>query len=237
MRWQSETFMDKEDIQLDDIHRILFGDAPASFLVETLLRTTLTYLFLLVITRVLGKRMKGQLSITEMAIMLMLGAIASVAMQVPDRGMLQGILLLSLILLFQRGITWLEVKSRRFERLTQGQAVMLVKDGILLLCELERAPITRQELFAELRTRNVPHLGRVDRVYFEACGILSVYRNDDDSRPGLSVWPETDAALKSDERPAAGSLQACTNCAHSQAVRQGDTCDNCRQDAWTQAIR
>lgn len=229
--------MEKTDIHLNDVSRILLGDAPAAFLAETLLRTLITYTFLLVVTRTLGKRMKGQLSVTEMAIMLMIGAVASVAMQVPDRGMLQGILLLTLILLLQRGLTWLEVKSRRVERLTQGVGVTLIKDGVLQLETLEAAPITRQEVFAELRTRNIPHLGRVERLYFEACGIMSLYEHgDNDNRPGLSVWPGTDAELKREERRAPDAIHACTNCGHIQHAAPSQPCNNCRQAAWTKAV-
>lgn len=67
--------MEKKDIHFNDLHRLLFGEAPAIFLLEVFIRTLFTYLILLVITRWLGKRMTGQLSITEMAVMLTLGAI------------------------------------------------------------------------------------------------------------------------------------------------------------------
>jgi uncharacterized membrane protein YcaP (DUF421 family) len=86
--------MNKQDIHLYDLHRILFGDAPTIFILEVLIRTIITYFVLLVITRWLGKRMSGQVSITEMAIMLTLGAIVSVAMQVPESGILMAALVL-----------------------------------------------------------------------------------------------------------------------------------------------
>ena len=79
--------MKKEDIQPWDWQRILFGQAPPEFLIEVFLRTTLIYLALLVVTRALGKRMGGQLSISELAVMVTLGAIVSPAMQIPQLGL------------------------------------------------------------------------------------------------------------------------------------------------------
>lgn len=66
--------------------RLWFGDAPPIFLVEVMLRTVLVFVALLFLVRFLGKRMNGQLTATEMAVMLTLGAIAANGMQVPQRG-------------------------------------------------------------------------------------------------------------------------------------------------------
>src|ERR1700760_1914703 len=99
--------MDKKDIHLYDWHRILFGDAPSIFLVEVFIRTLITYFILLIAIRWLGKRMSSQLSITEMAVMLTLGAIVSVAMQVPESGVLMAITVLICTLTFEKGLSWL----------------------------------------------------------------------------------------------------------------------------------
>src|ERR1700712_3706164 len=103
--------MKKQEIHLDDIHRILFGEAPSIFLLEVFVRTILIYLFLLFVVRWLGKRMSGQLTIMEMAVMLTLGAIVSVGMQVPDRGILLSVLVLLVTLAFHRGLGELGFKN------------------------------------------------------------------------------------------------------------------------------
>ena len=93
--------MNKYDIHLSDIYRILFGEAPVEFLVEVFIRTWLIYLILLIIVRLMGKRMSGQLTIAEMAVMVTMGAIVAPAMQIPNLGILQGALILFLALAFQ----------------------------------------------------------------------------------------------------------------------------------------
>ena len=95
--------MKKEDIRLGDWHRILIGDAPIEFLVEVFIRTTLIYALLLVVMRLLGKRMNGQLTNLELAVMLTMGAIIAPPMQLPDRGLLSGVLALCCALFFLRG--------------------------------------------------------------------------------------------------------------------------------------
>jgi len=67
--------MKKEDIHIWDWKRILIGSAPWEFLIETFFRTLVIYIFLLQAMRLMGKRMRGQLSILELCIIVMLGAI------------------------------------------------------------------------------------------------------------------------------------------------------------------
>ena len=151
--------MKKEEIHWLDWHRILVGTAPEQFLLEVLIRTIIIYLFLLVILRLLGKRMGGQLTISELAVMLTLGAIISIPMQVPDKGLLQGFLVLLCALFFQRGINYLGVKSRKIERILQGEERLLVKNGTLFTDEVKSMKMSREQMFAVLRGEKIYNLG------------------------------------------------------------------------------
>jgi uncharacterized membrane protein YcaP (DUF421 family) len=135
--------MKKEGIQLWDIKRILFGQAPPEFLLEVFIRTLIVYLSAMVIMRWLGKRMNGQLTITEFAIMITMGAIISVPMQLPDHGLAQGIVVLLCTILFLQGVNWWSIKKKKFERLTQGDLCILVKDGVLQMEQLENTRISK----------------------------------------------------------------------------------------------
>src|SRR4051812_43560540 len=112
--------MKKEDIHLSDLQRILFGAAPAEFMIEVVIRTILIYATVLVILKLLGKRMDGQISIIEMAVMVVLGAIVGAGTQIPDRGIMMAIAALVCVFMFQRGINWLSIKSGKIEQLTTG---------------------------------------------------------------------------------------------------------------------
>ena len=225
--------MDKDEIKLGDIKRILFGQAPPQFLLETFVRTFIIYIALIYTVRWLGKRMSGQLTINEMAVLLTLGAIVSVAMQVPDRGLLQGFLLLAVTLLFQRGIGWLGFKSEWFEHLTQGSGSLLVKNGVLQLKEMKRTRISKQQIFAELRQSGTFNLGMVDRLYLEAGGVFSMYKADP-KRPGLQVLPPDDKDLFNERQPIM-QLIACINCGFVTDGNKESTCEDCGHSDWIEA--
>jgi uncharacterized membrane protein YcaP (DUF421 family) len=227
--------MEKEDIHLDDIKRILFGIAPPIFLLEVFIRTLIIFGLCLVVVKWLGKRMSGQMSVTEMTIMIIIGAIISVPMQFPDRGLLQGATLLIGMFLLYNFINLLGVKSKKVEALLQGHALLLVKDNRLNLDEMSSANISRQQLFAQLRSKDIFNLGEVKRVYLEACGIFSIYK-EEHTKAGLLLFPPEDGVQEPSVETDNKKI-ACTNCGFTKEKKDHDTtaCSYCSNTAWTKA--
>lgn len=223
--------MKKDEINLSDWHRILFGEAPAAFMLEVLIRTVLIYFVLLVIVRLLGKRMSGQLTQTEMAVMVTLGAIVSPAMQLPDRGVLASILTLGLILVLFRYVNLLGVRRPEVEQLTHGMESLLVKDGVLQLDELRRARVSHQQVLSALRNKTVYNLGQVSRVYLEPSGDFSIYTTDE-KKPGLSTLPQTDQEVHRIQERVEGKMSCC-NCGTTISGQDKKVpCPNCHQQNW-----
>ncbi|MBT1702870.1 DUF421 domain-containing protein [Chryseosolibacter indicus] len=228
--------MKKDDIQSWDWQRILFGQAPPTFLVEVLIRTIIVYLFLLVILRLLGKRMDGQLTLTEMAVVVTFGAIVSVPMQLPDKGILLGILALLLAAAFQRGFNWLNVKNDKMEEITQGTMNILVKDGLVQLDEMKKVGLSKQHLFAALRKEKIFNLGNVKRVYFEACGLFSIY-SEEEAKPGLPTFPSNELEFVHTQTKIDESRIACCNCGYvAETTDRNISCENCGDKNWIEAI-
>jgi uncharacterized membrane protein YcaP (DUF421 family) len=227
--------MKKEDIQPWDMQRILFGQAPAEFLLEVFLRTIFIYLLLMVVLRILGKRMDGQLTLTEMAVMITFGAIVAVPMQIPDRGVLLGVIALLCVMAFQRGVNWLNVKNEKLEKVTQGSMTTLVKDGIMQLAEMRATGVSKQHLFAALRGKKILNLGKIKRVYFEACGLMNVYEQDGAGKPGLPVLPSEEMDLMISETKVDNDHVACTNCGNVSDNAE-TTCSECGEKKWMKAV-
>lgn len=227
--------MKKEDIHLGDWHRLFIGEAPLEFMLEVILRTVVIYLVLLVTMRLLGKRMNAQLNVAELSLMLMLGGVVSVAMQLPDRGLLLSAFTLACLLGLYRGINWWAFKNRRVEYLVQGDLQQVAAEGELDLAAMAEVRLSREQLFAQLRKAKVEHLGQVKRMYMEANGEFSVYQQTP-PRPGLSVLPQQDQALL-DAAPADPSRTACLRCGHTEpADHHPPQCPRCQASEWTRAV-
>lgn len=223
--------MEKEDIKIGDWHRLLIGDNPWGFALEVFGRTLVIYLCLMIVMRLLGKRMNAQLTIMDLAVMLTLGAIASVPMQAFDRGILPGVILLVSVLLLHQASTRIIYKKRDIEVLTQGAVSLLVKEGVIDPDGLKRMRISKDQLFSVLRKKGVRHLGQVKRLYSEADGHFSLFRRDE-PKPGLTVFPRTENVLPPPNKHVEG-YSACAYCGN--VIEQEKTkapCLNCGNEDW-----
>lgn len=224
--------MEKEEVKITDLHRILFGDAPSEYVWEVFFRTLVIFLMLIVFLRLIGKRMGGQFTISELAIMLSLGATIAVPMQTPERGILQGLIIMITFLFLHRKVNLWEVRNRKVEQLLQGNAVLLVRDGVIETKNMSACRISKQQLFAVLREKNVHNLGKVKRVYLEASGIFSIYELAE-AKPGLSVLPPKDREIETSvlkEDPSKKSCGQCGNTVTNGAAKS--SCNLCSSQNW-----
>ncbi|MGI4835964.1 MAG: YetF domain-containing protein [Janthinobacterium lividum] len=227
--------MKKEDIVFSDWHRWLFGEAPPSFIGETAVRAFVIFAVMVVIMRLMGRRMKGQMSVTELAVVLTLGAVIAGPMQIPTAGLLPSVVVLVALLFMHRFTNWLAYKSRRMELVQQGDAALLLRDGYLDLPAMQRQGLSQEQLFSQLRNKSIAQLGELRRVYFEANGRMSLYKLSE-PQPGLSVLPRTDAPPAAISGPA-HDKQVCAICGYvpTPTDHAGGRCLRCQAQDWVSA--
>lgn len=218
-----------------DWQRILMNDAALQFLLEVALRTTIMFVVLLVILKLAGKRGIKQLSIFEMVIIISLGSAAGDPMFYEDVGIIPAVVVLIVVVLFYRIITWLTGKSTTVEKLLEGKTVCLLTDGVLTK-NFDEESLGQDELFTFLRLKNVEHLGQVKKAYLETSGDVSVFFFEDKNvKPGLPVLPELfDKQLCVLEIP---GRYCCRRCGRLAELGKGaHQCESCGCDTWIAAL-
>jgi len=217
------------------VQRLLMGDAPWTFLLEIIVRTLAIYVALFSVMRLMGKRMAAQLSISELAVMITLGAAIGVPLQTPAQGLLPAGILLISALIFQRGVSYWAYRNRRVEIATQGDVTLLVEDGRLLVDNLGQASLTVSRVISELRAMDVQHLGELRRVYLEATGHFSLIRYRS-PKAGLWIMPSPDDEFA--RQTGQTRLLACTRCGSVRCDdRRTMECPYCGSSDWTRASR
>lgn len=183
--------MKPEEIKLTDWTRIIFGQVPPQFYLELIIRAALVYLLLMVSMRLLGQRMSTQMSRLELAAMVALASAIGVPMLSYDRGILPAYIIAFVIVLITRLVARKSFKDERFEQVSQGDVDLLVEDTVMNYDVMEKVRISRERLFAQLRSKNINHLGLVRRFYMEANGAFTIIPQDE-QKPGLTVLPDWD---------------------------------------------
>jgi len=223
--------MSPEEIKLNDAWRILIGEVPWAFLIEIVIRTAFLFLVLLTSMRMLGKRMASQLTKNELIAMSALAAAIGVPIQAPDRGLIPSLIIAMIVVLIGRLVSWVAFINPKFERLSQDALDIVVEESVLQFPVMQRMNVTRERIFAYLRSKGIVHLGEVKRVYLEAGGFFTIVKYDK-PHVGLKLVPYWDHDFIKEQSFA--HTEVCGHCGYKRDARHA-RCPRCRQQAWEPA--
>jgi uncharacterized membrane protein YcaP (DUF421 family) len=222
---------------ITDYLRILMGEVPWPFLAEATIRLVVLYLLLLTGLRLMGKRMAGQLSRTELAALVSLAAAVGTPILAADRGLLAPLIIAAVVVLSQRVLTHWSARHAGVERVLEGNVCTVVAGGVLDLATMEHSVLSQERLFAQLRGQSLEHLGQVRRLYMEANGTFSLVE-EEDPQPGLSLLPGWDEDFRKLQPQAPGKF-ACLACGQVAEAAQLPThqCPHCGVSQWEPAVK
>ncbi|MES2458794.1 MAG: YetF domain-containing protein [Bacteroidota bacterium] len=229
--------MKPEEIHLSDLQRILIGEIPAVFFLELILRALVIYLLLIGSMRLMGKRMSAQIGRNEMAAVVSLAAAVGIPLMNPDRGLLPPVLIAIVIVIFQVIIAKITTVSQAAEAISQDDLSTLVKDGVMNLKEMQSSRISRDRVFAQLRSLQQMNLGMVKRLYIEANGLFSLVTHQE-PKTGLSLIPGWDEEFNA-KMPVSQTFCACRTCgtlAEKHLQQTITRCPNCKDSYWVDAV-
>jgi uncharacterized membrane protein YcaP (DUF421 family) len=229
-----------EPVAAFDLARMLVGDEPPLFLLEIALRTVIIYVYTLALIRWIGSRSIAQLSLVEFLLVIALGSAVGDAMFYPDVPLLHCMMVITVVILLDKMLSRLLVQHPKLENIIEGVSVEVVRDGLIDHKTLSHANLGHDELFEQLRLKDVGNLNEVRAAYLETNGMISVFKADRPVRErGLSIEPPWDVTPP--EKVSAGGTHrgalACPNCATVMADISGQVpqCPRCGSRSWHEA--
>jgi uncharacterized membrane protein YcaP (DUF421 family) len=228
--------MKPESIHLTDWQRMLIGDVPAEFYIELCIRAAVIYLLLMVSMRLMGKRMSSQLGRNELAAMVSMAAAVGVPLQAPDRGLLPAVIIAIVVVFTERWIASKTYDSQSFEKVSQGNIDVLIKDAVVDFQAVKKVGLSRERLFSQLRVLGIKQIGTVERFYMEANGSFTLIKSKQ-PKPGLSVIPIWDKDFEN-RLQKSQDIMTCETCGHTEKL-PFDTnrpCSNCAKEQWINAV-
>ncbi len=227
-----------EDYNILDLKRIFLGSRSLVFLVEIILRTIIMYSYAIFLLRLFGKRGMGQFSNLELAIIISFGSAVGDPMIGAEMPIVYGLVCITTVALLQIGMEMVINKNPRLERIMEGKAVCLVRDGRIDIRALHRENLSVEDLFRKLRTQHITHLGEVEKAFFETSGEMTVVRySSEKSRCGLSVLPEPLHVYHNTTVNQKG-IYSCTACGFTRTFEREEhfpSCSCCASTGWVHA--
>lgn len=218
-----------------DFKQILLGSEDWNFLLETVVRTIIMFVVIILGLRLLGKRGVKQLSVFELVVIIGLGSAAGDPMFYKDVGIIPAMVVFTMIISLYSIITYFIGKSKKFEQLVEGQPICLIDEGVFCIDDFKKESLGEDEFFAELRLKGVSHLGQIEKAIEEISGEISVfYYEDKDIKYGLPIMPGSlDNVIK---LIAVKKHYSCKFCGFTEKLDNGKhNCKVCGKDEWVES--
>ena len=166
--------------------------------------TSVSYLFLLFVTRILGRKDISQLTFFDFVNAITIGSIvANIAMD-PDTPLWYGIFSTALWGAWVMATNVITLKSLPARKLLDGEPIIVIHDGKILEDNLGKRYYNVNDVLMQLRNENIFDPGQVELALMEPNGTLSIlkkaqFQNVTNQDINITPKPQPSAALAGTE--------------------------------------
>jgi uncharacterized membrane protein YcaP (DUF421 family) len=137
------------------------------------LRAIVLYAFLVLVTRVVGRRELASLSPFDLILLIVLGDAIQQGLTQDDYSVTGAIIAVATIATLQVATAYVSFRSRRARRVLEGNPVVLVERGDVIEGNLKRERLSLDELTEEMRSQQIASVKEVEWGILEANGAIS----------------------------------------------------------------
>ena len=141
---------------------------------EFVLRAVVVYVVLLAMIRLSGKRTMGQFTAFDMLLIVLLGNAVQNALLGTDTSMAGGLLLAATLMTLNWLVGFVTARSKRAERLFEGEPVVLARNGHVYRDVLRRELVSRDDLAKSMREAGCSDISHVHLALLETNGHITI---------------------------------------------------------------
>jgi len=145
---------------------------------EMILRTTVTFIILLTLARLLGEKQLGHLTFFDYVTGITIGSIAAEIVVRRDTHFLNGMISLIWWSILAILISYISLKSSKARILMDGQPKIIIKEGKIMKDTLKSTRLNLDDLCMMLREKDVFSIQDVHYAILEPDGKISVLRKE-----------------------------------------------------------
>jgi len=140
---------------------------------DIVFRAAIAFLFILLLTRIVGRRELGSLEPFDLILLIVLGDLVQQGVTQSDYSVTGLLLAGGTLALMQVAASYLSFRFRRLRPVLDGEPIVLVEDGRLLERNLGRERLTTEELAAQARLNQIDSIDKVRWAVLETSGRIS----------------------------------------------------------------
>ena len=140
---------------------------------DLVLRAVAMFVFLFVLTRIIGKRELGSLQPFDLLLLIILGDALQQGMTQDDYSITGAVLIVGTFASLQVLLSWMSFRFPRTRPILEGEPIIVIQDGEPIARNLRRERLTVDDLTEGARRQGIAHLADVHFAILETDGTLS----------------------------------------------------------------
>ena len=141
---------------------------------QFVLRASAMYLLVMVLIRVSGKRAVGQFTPFDLVLLILIGNAVQNGINGGDNSLTGAAIMATTLIALNYAVAFVTSRSRRAERLVEGEPVVLARDGKVFDHVLRRELVSQSDFREALRMNSIEDVAEVELALLETNGHISV---------------------------------------------------------------
>lgn len=139
-------------------------------------RAALVYFAIMVLVRLSGKRTVGEFTPFDLVVVILIGESTQGALTGGDESVVGALIVSATLIALNYFIGFATTRSKLIDKIVEGEAVLLVRDGAVIAGALKRNNIPDSDLDEALRAEGIEDRSEVRRAFLETDGTISVIK-------------------------------------------------------------
>jgi uncharacterized membrane protein YcaP (DUF421 family) len=146
---------------------------------DIVLRAVVVFCFLLVLTRIIGRRELSSLQPFDLILIIILGDALQQGLTQDDYSLTGAFLAIGTIAVLQVFVSWIGFRFPRARPVLEGTPIVVVQDGEVIEPNLGRERLSVDEVREAARIQGIGHLAQVRWAVLETSGQISFIKKSD----------------------------------------------------------
>jgi uncharacterized membrane protein YcaP (DUF421 family) len=145
---------------------------------DIILRSIFLFVFVYVVTRIIGRRELSSLEPFDLILLIVLGDAIQQGLTQDDYSVTGAVLVIGTLALLQALASFLSFRFPRLRPVLEGEPVIVVENGEPIMKNLRRERLLVDEIAAEARKQQIESLGDVKWAVLETSGQISFIKKE-----------------------------------------------------------
>ncbi len=146
---------------------------------SVIFRTVFMYMLIVFSMRIMGKKNLGEFQPSDLVSTILISNLTSVVIEEPHLPIAYSISSILIIMSIEVFISAVGRKSSKFARITQGQSMILVENGVINQQTMKTLRFTVRDVLEALRNKDIFYIEEVNLAIVETTGAVNVYKDPD----------------------------------------------------------